>query len=406
MTLLDNEVPFPSDAPAEVGTEFDRAAPFSSPFPPPPPRSTPQGPPPRKTGRLVVGTAALCAVLSAGVSYGVVQMTKDDAGNGVSIISTGNGGSSATGTADGFDIYSLLDQVEPAVTAIELGSRNGNTVTPIAAGSGVVISKDGLMLTNAHVVDATDSTGAPVADPVYTVKMHDGTVREAKVLGASVDYDVALLQLDDTSNLTPLPLADATTFKVGDRVVAIGNALDLGDSPTVTTGIISALDRTLQESSTITLRGLIQTDAAINHGNSGGALVNSRGELVGINSAGIPDAQNIGFAISVGTIQPLLEDLKAGKPISAAPIGYIGVNLSETPDGITIVTVQPDTPASKAGLQEGDVITKVNDKAVSTAEQLSSLLQSLAPGTKVSITVSRNGAEKVFDLTLAQRPTN
>ncbi len=346
----------------------------------------------------------LCTLLSAGVSYGVVQMTQDDS-TGVSIIASGNGGSSEVG-ADGFDIYSLLDQVEPAVTAITLGARDGNSVTPVAAGSGVIISTDGLMLTNAHVVDATDSAGQPIADPVYTVKLHDGTVTEAKVLGRSVAYDVALLQLDTAENLQPLTLADASSFQVGDRVVAIGNALDLGDQPTVTTGIISALDRTLQESDTVTLRGLIQTDAAINHGNSGGALVNSRGELVGINSAGIPDAQNIGFAISVGTIQPLLEDLKAGREISAAPIGYIGVNLSETPDGITIVTVQPDTPASKAGLKEGDIITQVNDSSVSTAEQLSSVLQSLAPGTKVTITVSRDGAPKEFELTLAQRPTN
>ncbi len=346
----------------------------------------------------------LCTLLSAGVSYGVVQMTQDDS-TGVSIIASGNGGSSEV-SADGFDIYSLLDQVEPAVTAITLGARDGNSVTPVAAGSGVIISTDGLMLTNAHVVEATDSSGQRISDPVYTVKLHDGTVTEATVLGASTAYDIALLQLDIAENLQPLTLAEAGSFQVGDRVVAIGNALDLGDSPTVTTGIISALDRTLRESDAVTLRGLIQTDAAINHGNSGGALVNSRGELVGINSAGIPDAQNIGFAISVGTIQPLLEDLKAGREISAAPIGYIGVNLSETPDGITVVTVQPDTPASEAGLEEGDIITKVNDSAVSTAEQLSSVLQSLAPGTKVSITVSRDGAPQVFELTLAQRPTN
>ena len=134
--------------------------------------------------------------------------------------------------------------------------------------------------------------------------------------------------------------------------------------------------------------------------------MNANGELVGINSAGIPDAQNVGFAISVGTIQPLLEDLKAGKQITAAPIGYIGVNLSETPEGITVSTVQPDTPASAAGIQEGDIITKVNETAVSTAEQLSAVLRALAPGTKVSITVSRGGTDKVIELTLAERPTN
>jgi len=189
-------------------------------------------------------------------------------------------------------------------------------------------------------------------------------------------------------------------------VVAIGNALDLGDAPTVSTGIVSALDRTLEVSAGVTLRGLIQTDAAINHGNSGGALVNGNGELVGLNSAGIPDAQNIGFAISVGTIQPLLDDLKAGKQITAAPIGYIGVFLSETPDGIVVSTVQPNTPASGAGIEEGDIITEVDGTPVATAEQLSSVLRSLAPGTEVSITVNRDGTDTVVTLTLAERPTD
>jgi putative serine protease PepD len=255
-------------------------------------------------------------------------------------------------------------------------------------------------------VSTVDSSGNEIDNPVITVKMFDGTVHPAKVLGASTEYDVALLQLENVSNLTPLALADTTDLRVGDDVVAIGNALDLGDAPTVSTGIVSALDRTLQENETVTLRGLIQTDAAINHGNSGGALVNSAGELIGINSAGIPDAQNIGFAISVGTIKPLLEDLKAGKTITVAPVGYIGVTLSETPNGITVVTVQPSTPADEAGIQPGDIIAKVNDTTVSTAEQLSTVLRSMSPGTQVNITVSRDGAVKVIPLTLAQRPAN
>jgi putative serine protease PepD len=189
-------------------------------------------------------------------------------------------------------------------------------------------------------------------------------------------------------------------------VVAIGNALDLGDAPTVSTGIVSALNRTLAETSSTTLRGLIQTDAAINHGNSGGALVNMSGELIGINSAGIPDAQNIGFAISVGTIRTILDDLKAGKPVKPAGIGYIGVNLSETPDGIVVSNVQDGTPAKKAGIVNGDVIVSVNDEKVSTANQLANVLQGLVPGTKVSVTVRRGTTTKNFELTLAVRPAN
>jgi putative serine protease PepD len=331
-----------------------------------------------------------------------VRLTEKD-GTEVSYVATGNG---ASGDAATNDLYALLAKAEPAVAAIEVSDGTGTDVTPIAAGSGVVISNDGLMLTNAHVVLTTDQLGNQLKNPTFTVKMFDGTVRSAKVLGASADYDVALLQLDDTTDLHPLALADTSTIRVGDQVVAIGNALDLGDSPTVTTGIVSALDRTLQESDTITLHGLIQTDAAINHGNSGGALLNSDGDLIGINSAGIPDAQNVGFAISVATIKPLLDDLKAGKNVEASPVGFIGVNLAETPDGVTVTAVQDGTPAADVGIKVGDIITKVGETTVATANQLSTVLRGTVPGAKVTVTVLRDGVSKSFQVTLAERPSN
>ena len=353
----------------------------------------------------MVGAAAACAVLSAGVAFATVRLTERD-DPAVSYVSTG-GGTGTNGSATTTDLYALLARAEPAVAAIEVASGTGTDSTPVAAGSGVVISADGLMLTNAHVVQVTDQLGNALQDPVFTVKMFDGTVRSATVLGASADYDVALLQLDDTSNLHPLAFADTSTMCAlpSSRTwVAIGNALDLGDAPTVTTGIISALDRTLQESATITLHGLIQTDAAINHGNSGGALVNMNGDLIGINSAGIPDAQNVGFAISVDTIKPLLEDLKVGATIEASPIGYIGVNVAETPYGVTVTTVQDGTPAAQVGIKAGDIITKVGDATVATANQLSTVLRGTSPGASVTVTVERNGASISFDVTLAERP--
>lgn len=343
-----------------------------------------------------------CAVLSAGVAYATVRLTESD-GMQVSYVATGNG-SVANGSSATTDLHALLAKAEPAVAAIEVADGSGRNVTSIAAGSGVVISADGLMLTNAHVVQVTDRSGNDLQDPVFTVKMFDGTVRSARVLGASADYDIALLQLEDTSNLHPLALADTSTLRVGDGVVAIGNALDLGDAPTVTTGIVSALDRTLQESGNTALHGLIQTDAAINHGNSGGALVNMDGDLIGINSAGIPDAQNVGFAISVDTIKPLLDDLKAGKTITASPIGYIGVNVAETPFGVTVTTVQADTPAATVGIKAGDIIEKVGDTEVATANQLATVLRSTTPGTTVTVTVERNGKSMPFEVTLAERP--
>lgn len=388
------------DETVEPGTEAPTAiAPTPTPLPPPPPpvparrrllRST------ARVGALVV----LCGTVSGGVAYTTVQLTQSD--TGVSYITRASG-SAPVDPGDALDIHEVLDKVQPAVTAIEVGQRDGDAVIPVAAGSGVVISEDGLMLTNAHVVDLSDS-GVDPKDAVFLVKMFDGTVRSAAVLGTSADYDIALLQLDDTTDLHPLALADTSALRVGDRVVAVGNALDLGDEPTVSTGIVSALDRTLEVTSTVTLRGLIQTDAAINHGNSGGALVNGAGELVGINSAGIPNAQNVGFAISAGTIIPLLDDLKAGRTIKPAPIGYIGVLLTETPEGITISKVEDGTPAAEAGIEAGDIIVKVNDTTVNTADQLGKVLRSLPPGTEVRITVDRNGTTRVFGLTLATRP--
>ncbi len=351
-----------------------------------------------------MGAAAACAVLSAGVAFTTVKLTEQD-GTQVSYVATG-AGSGNTASAANTDLHALLAKAEPAVAAIEVASGSGTDVTPVAAGSGVVISADGLMLTNAHVVEITDNFGNQLEDPVFTVKMFDGTVRAAKVLGTAPDYDIALLQLDDTSNLHPLALADTSTLRVGDDVVAIGNALDLGDAPTVTTGIVSALDRSLQESESLTLHGLIQTDAAINHGNSGGALVDMNGDLIGINSAGISEAQNIGFAISVATIKPLLDDLKLGKTVEASPIGYIGVTVAETPYGVTVTTVQNGTPAAEVGIQAGDIISEVAGATVATGDQLSTVLRGTTPGSTVKVVVQRDGKEISFDVTLAERPSN
>ncbi len=374
--------------------------PASSPLPPPPPALDSQGP--SRVGRMV-GAVAACAALSAGVAYTTVKLTESDAAN-VTYVATASGQSSSGNPSPLGDLHQLLATVMPAVVAIEVSNGSGGDVTPVAAGSGVIISNDGLLLTNAHVVNAADDAGKALDAPVFTVKMADGTVREAKVLGASADYDVALMQLTDSTDLHPLALADATQFRVGDAVVAIGNALDLGDTPTVTTGIISALDRSLRETDTVTLHGLIQTDAAINHGNSGGALVNANGELVGINTAGYSDAQNVGFAISVATIKALLADLKAGKEIKASPVGFIGINVAQTPYGLTVTTVQDGTPAADVGIQAGDVITQVGDTKISTQGQLQTALRAAPPGSVTKITVDRNGTAITFDVTLAERP--
>ncbi|MFZ9482019.1 MAG: S1C family serine protease [Ilumatobacteraceae bacterium] len=406
MTMTDDSTPSAVDETTTVPTDAD-----NSPFPPPV-LPTPTGDEttswyrysrPRPFRAVALVTA--CAVAGGGAAWGVIEWRAPQVPTaGVSFVNTAAANPPAGD--DSFDLHSLLDQVMPAVLAIAISSRVDGQLEQVAAGSGVVISADGLVLTNAHVVDPTDSLGNRIDDMVITVKMADGTVRSAEVLGRSPAYDVALLQLDDASGLTPLSLADSTGLQVGDRVVAIGNALDLGDEPTVSTGIISALGRSLEVTAGITLHDLIQTDAAINHGNSGGALVNNRGELVGINSAGIPNAQNVGFAISVGTIQPLLERLKAGEQIDAAPIGFIGITLNETPDGLRILDVGDGTPADSAGLQADDYLRSVDGTPISTSEQLGVVLRRLGPGAEVEVTVERDGSDVTVTMTLAERPAD
>jgi putative serine protease PepD len=345
-------------------------------------------------------------LVSAGVAFGTVQLTGNTTTKTVMVPASSEAKpvSPATATTvpagstlsknpkEGLELHALIAKVQPSVVAVEVSQKNSDgAMQPISAGSGVIISSDGLVLTNAHVVAAQDQFGRTIDNVVFTLKMNDGTVREAKVLGTAPDFDVAVMRLTDTSNLTPITLGNSAEVRVGDDVVAIGNALDLGDSPTITRGIVSALDRSLEETSTVTLHGLIQTDAPINHGNSGGALVDAQGHLIGINSAGIPDAQNIGFAIAIDTIKPLLDDLKAGKTPTSTPTAFLGVSVSQTPSGVAIVSVTEGSGASKAGIEAGDIIKKVGDSNISTIEQLGEVLRTITPGTNTAVQVLRDG---------------
>ena len=187
------------------------------------------------------------------------------------------------------DIQALLARVSPSVVAIEIRTAQG-----AAAGSGVVISADGLIVTNAHVV----------ADAItITIRYGNGQTHGADLVGSSPKNDIALVRQRDAKGLSPATLGNSGALRVGDEVIAIGNAYDLGDTPTVTKGIISAKGRTL-DTGEVQLENLLQTDAAINHGNSGGPLLNLSGEVIGINSAGIPNANNLGFAIEIDAVSP------------------------------------------------------------------------------------------------------
>jgi putative serine protease PepD len=312
--------------------------------------------------------------------------------------STGSGaGPSASGSSSGslsgaaLDVKGILAKVEPSVVDIVAQSRRGT-----GEGTGIIISPDGYILTNAHVVSGattvTVSTGS------------SSKALPATVIGADAAHDVALIKLDSGGgSLTPADLGRSADMKVGDDVVAIGNALGLRGDPTVTRGIVSALNRTVDN-----LTGMIQTDAAINPGNSGGPLVNSAGQVIGINTAVAADgAQNIGFAIPIDKAKALADRLKSGQ--GAAPTAFLGVSTTATSDGSAgaeVVSLVAGGPAQKAGIAVGDLIVGFDGKPVATADALSGLVQGRQPGDTVRVEIERNGSSRTMAVTLTTKPAN
>lgn len=295
-----------------------RPTPPLPPVPSPPPAAPAR---PGRARRVVVVGAVIGALVGTSVTLGVAALDDADTRSSSAPAVTPSATATPVTTAPtaptarttvGLDVHALLERVGPSVVAIEIGSRSAGGVRQVGAGSGVIVSGDGLVLTNAHVVALTDSSGRGIANPVITVRMADGTERPADLVTSDPSKDLALVKIREAAGLRPASLGTVDKVRVGDDVIAIGNALDLGADPTVTKGIVSAKDRTLPVNAQLTLRGLIQTDAAINHGNSGGALVNAAGEVIGINTAGIPAAQNVGFAIPMDQAKAMIERAGAG----------------------------------------------------------------------------------------------
>ncbi|MCU1455102.1 MAG: trypsin-like serine protease with C-terminal domain [Acidimicrobiales bacterium] len=303
------------------------------------------------------------------------------------------------------DIHRVLAIAEPSVVAIQTGVKHSIYG---AAGSGVVISKDGLIITNHHVTQDASR---------IEVQFDDGSRSSARLIGSSPANDIALLRADRT-DLIPATLGSSDALQVGDDVVAIGNALNLGGSPSVTRGIVSAKERSIPTRGGSRLNHLIQTDAAINPGNSGGPLLNARGEVVGINTAIIADAQNIGFSIAIDSVKALISDLKAGKGagnVPAAPdlgidmIDVTSPNLAQAVkdrygvtahQGAFVQAVNDGSAAANAGIEQGDVITEIDGREVLGAADVRRAVGAHAAGERVAVTVERSGRRYSFDVRL------
>ena len=344
-------------------------------------------------------SALIGALVGAG-AYGVVDAIQDErAGGGARQgIGSGSDGTSSTPTGpnvslsgEPLDIQGVLAKVQPAVVAIGVAGSQGR-----GAGTGVILTPDGEVLTNNHVVE-----GASVIEVTLN---GERTPRRADLMGAEPDADLALLKIRDASGLPTAELGSSAGARVGDDVVAIGNALALPGGPTVTEGIISAKDRTLAEAG---LDGLIQTDAAINRGNSGGPLVNAAGEVIGINTAVAANsrttaAENIGFAIAVDRIVPVIEALRSGAagPTTTARLGVTGADSATAARGAEVVEVAAGSPAAVAGIEVGDLIVQVGDKVVVDRASLAGAVRSYRPGEEVDVVVLRAGRARTLTAVL------
>jgi putative serine protease PepD len=293
-------------------------------------------------------------------------------------------------------VNQLADSVVTINSQISDASGEGE-----ATGTGVVLTADGEILTNAHVV--ADSTSVSVRFAGETEP------RIATVLASDAGNDLALLKINAT-NLKPATFAQPGTIRIGDQVIAIGYALALDGGPSVTSGIISALKRTIITESGA-LNGLIQTDAAISSGNSGGPLVNLRGEVVGINTAVARSdvnqaANNVGFSISVDEIGPVLEQVRSQASGVARQEGFLGVGLAARTDGgqgAIITSVQPDSPASLAGIQEDDIVLSVDGEPIDGQAGLVAAIRDAAPGQTVEIEILRGVNRLTVKATLVAR---
>ena len=300
-------------------------------------------------------------------------------------------------------IPELYEQASPAVVSIVAQSINPyrlqGRVTQ-SLGSGFIIQEDGLILTNSHVVFGKQS---------LVVTLDDGSTVPARLVGADPIFDVALIQIPKPvkGTLPVLKLGDSASLREGEDVIAIGNPLGLDQ--TVTRGIVSGLNRLLQDTPFSLQEPLIQTDAPINPGNSGGPLLNRCGEVVGINAEIIPAAQNIGFAIPIDVAKQLMPGLIADGRVIRPWIGFHGQiigkewqKLLQLPlvEGLLVEVVEPGSPAEKAGLRSGDVIRKVDGDTINASGDLPPKIAAIAPGHEVTLDIWRKGAEKQIVVTV------
>ncbi len=370
-----------------------------------------------------------CSVV-VGTCFGVPSIKSKLIGTTSSNISTSN---SNTTTSNGYvDQISLTNfsdtavyaankilpsivgiKIEYSVNTTSIFGRN-NTSTATASGSGIIISEDGYILTNNHVVSSSSSESNSYyqiseATRVTVTLFNDETEYEAKIVGQDEQTDLAVIKIEKTG-LTKAEFADSDTVKVGEFAMAVGNPVNM--TSTVTTGIVSAVNRKITDSEGKTYT-CIQTDAAINSGNSGGALVNSEGKVIGINTLKLSGTgiEGIGFAIPINSTTDITSQLIQYSKVKRPYIGISGINLTEETAkaynlvvGVYVKTVEDFSAAEKAGIKAGDVIIEAEGKKITTMDELNAIKNTHQIGDELKIKVNRNGNEKDLTITLGEQP--
>ena len=345
-------------------------------------------------------TAAVVAGALIGAGGGVGTYAALSSGDTKTVVRQVTvGGSQPAASTSGLSVNSIYKLAYRGVVEVKVNSQStgafGGSQSQSAEGSGFVYDTSGHVITNQHVVAGATSV---------RVTFWNGKTYTASVVGTDSSTDLAVLDVNAPSSaLYPLTLGDSSKVQVGDNGVAIGAPFGLAE--TVTAGIVSALHRQITSPNNFSIDDSIQTDAAINHGNSGGPLLDAQGHVIGVNAQIESDSggsDGVGFAIPSDTIKSVASQLiSSGK----AQHAYLGVQLGDTGSNANVASVKANTPAAKAGLRTGDVITAIGGTKVSSSDDLRAAINARKPGDRVSVTFTRNGTTHTVSLTLASRPS-